>query len=99
MAKIIDINHRRHPKPKVTVAILQAQIAELAEECASRSELLYGLPHVFGELVKIVPPARRAELSHAIFAIAHENLSAQTLRTILICAMVLQDRFLAERSA
>jgi hypothetical protein len=52
----IPINRPR--RPKVTKAILQTQVRELDQECASRSELLAGLPFVFGELIKIVPPKR-----------------------------------------
>jgi hypothetical protein len=100
MAEILDINRRRR-KPKVPPrALLDAQIQFLADECASRTELLEGLPHVFAKLVEIVPHRRRAELSKSICYISHElDLTAHNLRTVLICTMVLFERYTAESAA
>ena len=47
------IRDPRFRRPKVPPrALLDAQIQFLADECASRTELLEGLPHVFAKLVE-----------------------------------------------
>jgi len=96
MAEII-----KFPKPTVPPReLLDAQIKFLATECADRTELLEGLPGVFAKLVEIVPPWRRAELSRSLCYIGHElDLTAANLRTVLICALVLFDRYTAETAA
>jgi hypothetical protein len=99
MGKLIRLPHP--PKPKVPPrALLDAQVQFLADECASRTELLEGLPGVFAKSADIAPRKRRAELRKAICYIAHElDLTAHNLRVVLICAMVLFERFTAENAA
>jgi hypothetical protein len=43
---------------------------------------------------------RRAELSRAIYFVSHEMpLTAHNLRVVLICGLVLYDRYVAESAA
>lgn len=87
--------------------LLEAQVKHLEVECAERIhesvhqiELLEGLPGVFAGLIKIAPAKERAALSRAIFYVDHElDLTAHNLRVVLICAMVLFERFTAENAA
>lgn len=87
--------------------LLEAQVKHLEVECAERIhesvhqiELLEGLPGVFAGLIKIAPAKERAALSRAIFYVDHElDLTAANLRVVLICAMVLFERFTAENAA
>jgi hypothetical protein len=81
--------------PLITPALLQAQVEHLAHNCDLRVELLDGLPHAFGELVKIVPPKHRAALSRGICYVSHElDLTQENLLTVLICCRCLQDIYL-----
>jgi hypothetical protein len=62
--------------------------------------LLEGLPGVLAGLIAIAPDRERAALSRAIFYVDHElDLTAANLRTVLICALVLFDRYTAENAA
>ena len=80
---------------------LQKQIEHLEAECAARIheshhriELLEGLPAVFSGLLKMAPASERAALSHAIFFVDHEmDPTAANLRAVLICCLVLFDRY------
>jgi hypothetical protein len=101
MGNVVQFPRRRKPEePKVTAELLRGQIASLTAECADRVELLEGLPHVFAKLVEIVPTTRRAELSRSLCYLTHElDLTAHNLRVVLICAMVLADRYTAENAA
>jgi hypothetical protein len=100
--KITTITTRAELEARVRCLEIECsrRIEEIAIEYTHRTELLGGLPFVFGELIKIAPPKERAALSRAIFAVGHNmDLTAETLRAILTCAMVLQDRFLAKGAA
>jgi hypothetical protein len=95
------IRDPRFRRPKVPPkSLLLDQIQFLATECESRTQLLEGLAGVFAGLVAIVPRRRRSELSKAICFISHElDLTAHNLRVVLICALVLHDRYVAETAA
>lgn len=81
--------------------LLEAQLKHLEVECAERAhesahqiELLEGLPGVFAGLLAIVPAKERAALSRAIFYVDHElDKTAANLRVVLICCLVLFDRY------
>lgn len=95
------IRDPRLRRPKVPPrSLLDAQIQFLADECASRAELLEGLAGVFAGLVKIVPRRRRAELSRSLCFVSHElDLTAANLRCVLICCLCLFDQYTAENAA
>jgi hypothetical protein len=99
MGKLVKLPRPRRPKVPPR-SLLDAQIASLTAECTDRVELLEGLPHVFAGLVEIVPTARRAELSRSLCYLTHElDLTSANLRTVLICALVLYDKYTAESAA
>jgi hypothetical protein len=73
---------------------LERECAERIHECAHRVELLEGLPGVFAGLIAIAPAKERAALSRAIFFVDHElDPTAHNLRAVLICCLVLFDRY------
>jgi hypothetical protein len=79
---------------------LEVECAERAHESAHQIELLEGLPNVFARLLAIVPAKERTALSSAIFYVDHElDKTAENLRVVLICALVLFDRYTAENAA
>jgi hypothetical protein len=79
---------------------LERECAERIHECAHQIELLEGLPGVFAGLIALAPAKERPALSRAIFFVDHELApTAANLRCVLICAMVLFDRYTAENAA
>lgn len=99
MGKVIRDPRLRRPKvpPK---SLLDAQVQFLADECASRTQLLEGLAGVFAKLAEIVPRKRRAELSRSLCFVSHElDLTAANLRCVLICCLCLFDQYTRENAA
>jgi hypothetical protein len=79
---------------------LERECAERIHECAHQIELLEGLPGVFAGLLAMAPAKERPALSHAIFFVDHQmDKTAANLRAVLICCLVLADRFRAENAA